>query len=345
LPELPLLPTTTVGSYALPSWVYAADDWIRRDLFGPVDLAEFYDDSVDMAIRDQESAGVDIITDGEMRRRLFVHTFLPRISGLQNMGPPRKTGEIGLDQEPMYETTGQVTVPNGLGVVEEFQYLKEHTARATKVTVPGPFALTTWFKPVAYYSDRTALAEAFVPAINYEIKQLAAAGATFIQIDEPATPGYGNDPHKPADIARLFNLCVEGVTGVKFAMHICFGTYKKMPYAKRSYAPYFPDILEARVDQFVLEFANRQMSEIEQWESWAPDRELGAGVIDIRNQYLESPEDVAERVRLCVRHVPPEKLYLNPDCGMRRVGGRRLAYAKLKAMADGAAIVRRELAR
>ncbi len=340
--QLPILPTTVVGSYSLPSWIYASDDWIQRDLFGPVDVKERDDDAVNMAILDQQRAGIDVITDGEMRRRLFVHSFLPRMTGLKNMGAPRKTGEVGLDLEPYYETTGRVSVPQGLGIVEEFEYLKQHADRPTKVTVPGPFALTTWFKPVEYYHDRTQLAAEFVPTINAEVRRLATAGAKFIQIDEPDTPGIGSDPHTPKDIARLFNACVEGVSGVKFAMHICFGTYKKVPYAKRSYARYFPDILEARVDQLVLEFANREMSEIDRWPQWVSDRELGAGVIDMRTHYLETPEDVAERIRRCLQYVPADKLYLNPDCGLRRAV-RWLAFRKLQNMVAGAKLIREEL--
>jgi len=339
---LPILPTTVVGSYALPSWLWAADDWITRDLFGPIDIEETYNDAVDRAILDQQIAGVDIITDGEMRRRGFVQTFAGRITGLRNAGAPRKTGEVGIDQDPVFETTGKVEVPHGLGIVEEFEYLRAHVDQPVKVTVPGPFALTTFYKPVEYYKDRTQLAEAFVPAINAEIRRLAEAGAKHIQLDEPATPGYGYDPHTPKDLARLFNRCVEGVKGVKFAMHICFGSYKKIPYAKKTYAPYFPELLEAGVDQFVFEFATREMHEIDQWMKWAPDRELCAGVVDIRTHYVETPEDVAEKIRKALEYVPAEKLSLCPDCGMRRVA-RYIAFGKLKSLAQGARIVRKEL--
>jgi 5-methyltetrahydropteroyltriglutamate--homocysteine methyltransferase len=251
---------------------------------------------------------------------------------------------MSIDMEPVLETRGKLEVPHGLGIVAEFEYLKAHTTKPTKVTVPGPFALTSFIRPVEYYRDRVDLARAFVPVINAEIRALAAAGATFIQVDEPATPGVGADPHKPRDIAALFNACVEGVTGVKLAMHICFGTYRKMSYAKRTYKPYFPDILDARVDQFVLEFANREMSEIDSWPKWGDGRELGAGVIDIRNHYQETPEDVAERIRSCLQHVPADKLYLNPDCGFRRVA-RWIAVKKLRAMVAGAELVRAELSR
>ena len=337
------MPTTVVGSYGLPAWLWAADDWMKRGLFGPVDTEETYHDAVDRAIQDQELAGVDIITDGEMQRRGFVQTFAGRITNLKDAGAPRRVGEVAIDMDPVFETTGKVDVPLGLGIVEEYQYLKAHTFSATKVTIPGPFALTTFYKPVNYYRDRTELAEAFVPPIQDEIRRLAAEGCTYIQLDEPATPGYGADPHKPADIAKLFNQCVEGISGVTFAMHICFGSYKKIPYAKPTYAPYFPELLEAKVDVFVFEFAMRQMSEIERMADWIEGRELCAGVVDIRNHYVEKPEDVAERVRIATKHVAPERLSFCPDCGMRRVA-RYVARRKLHALADGVEIVRKELA-
>jgi 5-methyltetrahydropteroyltriglutamate--homocysteine methyltransferase len=342
--SLPILPTTVVGSYALPSWLYAADDWISRDLFGPIDIQETLNDAVDRAILDQTLAGVDVISDGEMRRRGFVQSFVRRIRGLRNVGPMRKVGETGIDLEPIYETTGKVEVEHGLGIVEEFEYLRAHTDRPTKVAVPGPYALTAWYRPVEYYRDRTHLAEDFVPAINAEIRRLVAAGCTYIQVDEPAIPGVGRDVHTVKDLVRLFNQCVEGVpSSVKIAMHICFGTHRKIPYAKRTYAPFFPEILGARCQQFVFEYANREMSEIDRWREWVTDgRELCAGVVDVRTHYVETPEDVTERIRVILRHVPAENLWLSPDCGMRRVV-RYLASDKLKALVGGARIVRQEL--
>jgi 5-methyltetrahydropteroyltriglutamate--homocysteine methyltransferase len=315
---------------------------MQRGLYGPIDIAETFNDAVDRAIQDQEKAGIDIISDGEMRRRGFVQGFAHKITGLKNVGAPRKVGEAGIDQEPVYETTGPVTVGSGWGIVEEFEYLKKNTRRATKVAVPGAFAITAWYKPVEHYKDRTELAQAFVPALKDEIRRLAAAGAKFIQVDEPTIPGYGADHHTSKDIVRAFNECIAGVTGVKFALHVCFGTHKKIAYAKRSYRPYFPEMFEAKADQFVLEYANREMSEIELWKEWAADRDLVAGVIDVRNHYIETPEDVAERIRTCLKYVPAERLYLSPDCGMRRVIRYR-AFQKLKSLVEGARIVRREL--
>ena len=182
-----------------------------------------------------------------------------------------------------------------------------------------------------------------MPALNHEIRQLAAAGCKWIQLDEPATPGYAaNDPHTPADIARLFNACIEGVSGVHFSLHICFGTFRKLPYAKKTYARYFPDLLEAKADQFVLEYGTREMSEIDQWMKWAPDRELGAGIIDVRTHYCETPDDVAERVRTCLEHVPADKLFLTTDCGLRYVH-RTLARQKITNLVAGVRQVRDSL--
>jgi 5-methyltetrahydropteroyltriglutamate--homocysteine methyltransferase len=310
----------------------------------PQYLEEAQNDATLMAIRAQEEAGLDIVSDGEMRRASFVWAFASRMTGLRDAGPLRKMGPMSLDMRSVQETTGPVGVPDGMGAVEEFAYASSRTDRPVKVPLPGPFALTTFIRPVAHYRDRTELAEAFVPALNAEIRRLADAGCRWIQLDEPATPGYAaDDPHSPADIARLFNACVEGVTGVHLSLHVCFGSFRKLPYAKKTYEPYFPELLESRADQFVFEFATREMSEIERWSSWAHDRELGAGIIDVRTHYCETPDDVAEKVRRCLDHVPADKLYLTTDCGLRYVH-RTLARAKITNLVAGVRQVRDALA-
>jgi 5-methyltetrahydropteroyltriglutamate--homocysteine methyltransferase len=339
---LPLLATTVVGAHGRPSWLHTAKAEIARGAYGPTDAQEALDDAVDVAILDQTRAGIDIITDGEMRREGFLATFADRINNLRNVGPLRKIGEVGLDMEPILETTGRVQVPVGMGIIEEFQYLQAHTDLPIKVTCPGPYALTAYIRPVEGYKSRRELAEAFVPAINAELKQLVVAGATFIQVDEPAISGADRAPTPPADMIALYNEAVAGVQA-KLALHICFGTYRKMPYAPRTYRPYFPALLNARADQFVLEFANRMMAEVELWAEFAGTRELGAGVVDVRNWYVESPEEVAAMIRTVLRHVPASQVYLNPDCGLRRQA-RWIGFQKLRALAAGAAIVRRELA-
>ncbi|SRR5579884_468827 len=336
-----LLPTTVVGAYGRPSWLHTARAEIARGAYGPIDTREALDDAVEIAILDQTRAGIDVITDGEMRREGFTGSFARRIANLELVGPPRKVGEVGLDMEPLFETTGRVQVPHGLGIVEEFEYLRDHTSKPTKVTCPGPFALTAYFRPAQGYRDRYELAADFVPTINAELRRLVAAGATYIQIDEPAISVVDPAPIEPRQMVALFNRAVEGVQA-RLALHVCFGTYRKMAYAPRTYRPYFPALGEARADELVLEFANRLMAEIELWEEYDLPQDLGCGVVDVRNWYVESAEDVAALIRHALRHVRPERLVLNPDCGLRRQA-RWVGFKKLQALAAGAAVVRREL--
>jgi 5-methyltetrahydropteroyltriglutamate--homocysteine methyltransferase len=177
--------------------------------------------------------------------------------------------------------------------------------------------------------------------VNRELKQLVAAGATFIQVDEPSAAS--RTPHLPVEEAvKLFNKTVDGVNA-KIALHICFGNNQGRPAMKRTYKPLFPGILEVKADQFALEYANREMAELELWSQYSGDRELAAGVVDVKSMYLETPEDVAERVRTVLKHVKPEKLYLTCDCGFS-ASSRSLARAKLQALTRGAKIVREDLA-
>jgi 5-methyltetrahydropteroyltriglutamate--homocysteine methyltransferase len=159
-----LLPTTVVGSYALPAWLYAADDWIKRDLFGPTDIAETLNDAVDRAIL-ISSEPVSTSSPTAKCADAAVQSFANRITGLRNIGPPRKVGEVGLDLEPVSETTGRLAVEHGFGIVEEFRCLKAKADGPIKVTVPGPFAITSFLKPVEYYKDRPQLAHSPLAAV------------------------------------------------------------------------------------------------------------------------------------------------------------------------------------
>ena len=178
--QIPLLPTTVVGSYALPAWLHTADEKISSNAYGPTDIQETLDDAVMMAVRDQEEAGIDIISDGEMKRRGFVQSLFRRISNLKDLGPPRKVGESGLDMEPSFQVMGKVDLPAGLGIVEEFRFLKTKTMKLVKVTLPSPLALTPWIIPGAGYRNRLEISVDLISPIRAEIKALAAAGADFI---------------------------------------------------------------------------------------------------------------------------------------------------------------------
>jgi 5-methyltetrahydropteroyltriglutamate--homocysteine methyltransferase len=335
---LPILPTTVIGSHATPSWLWTAIDEIEKGNYGPTDIKETYDDAVNAAILDQERAGIDIISDGEMRRFYFVQSFYKRMTGIVQDPPLRKVGPYGYDSPQRYHTVEKVTVPNGLGIVGEFNYAKAHTIKPIKATCPGPLTITMHIRPREGYKDRLELASEFASVINAELKALVAAGADFIQIDEPS---FAVIPGEVNEWVELYNACVEGVDA-KLALHICFGNLSSRPRGKRTYRWMFPELLEARADQLVLEFANREMSESGLWGELGLEMELSAGVIDVKSFYVETPEDVAERIRLFLDQVPPDKLYISPDCGFFQLP-RWITYLKLQAMVAGTNIVRKEL--
>jgi len=337
----PILPTSVIGSYAWPAWLHTAVDAARRGEYGPDDLRETQDDAVDMAVRDQEDAGVDIITDGEMRRvGFFTAEFYGHMTGLRELPPRRKIGVVGHDQRESYEAVEAITAPEGLGLIQEFAYVRTRTARPIKMPCPGPFTLAGRIKPGAIYRDRLEVAYALAGIINRELRALVQAGATFIQLDEPSYAVHVQ-AGSPAEFVRLFNQTVDGVEA-RIGLHLCFGNYVGRPVAKRIYRPLFPHILDVRADELALEFANREMAEIDLWREFPGDKTLAAGLVDVKNYYIETPEDVAGRIRRTLEVVPPEKLTITPDCGFSQTA-RWAARAKLKAMVEGARIVRREL--
>ena len=338
---LPLIPTHVMGSHGFPGWFWGALDRIKAGDYGQTDVKETFDDATQLAIRDQERAGIDVICDGEMRRFFFVQTFYGKMQGLEHVDPLRKTGLYAYDSVPRYRAIGRVTVPTGLGVVDEFKYLKTQTDKPVKATVPGPVTLSIHIQirpGDAYNGDRMALTWDMVPAVNAELKALVTAGADWIQIDEPSAAIV---PGQIDEYVKMFNACVDGVTA-KIGLHVCFGNLLSRPRGKRSYRWMFPALQAARCNQFVFEYANREMAEIEDWKDYGVDREIACGVVDVKSFYLEPPEEVAERIALCAKYIPVDKLSVVPDCGFFPVP-RWLAFEKLKRLAAGAALARKQL--
>ncbi|HEX5414585.1 MAG TPA: cobalamin-independent methionine synthase II family protein, partial [Chloroflexota bacterium] len=335
-----LLPTTVIGSHAIPSWLWTAIEAIDAGKYGPTDVRETFDDAVNAAILDQERAGIDVITDGEMRRWYFVQSFYKRFTGLESVGVLRKVGVYGYDSVPRYRPVERLGVPDGLGIVEEFSYLKKNTKSRIKATCPGPLTLTIHIqlKDDKVYKNRLDLAWEMAGAINAELKALAAAGAELIQIDEPS---FAIIPGEAAEWVRLINAAFDGVDA-KLALHVCFGNLGSRPRGRRDYHPFFPALMDARCDQFIFEFANREMKEADIYREVGMDREFGAGVIDVKSFHVETAEDVAQRVRTMLKYVPADKLWLTPDCGFFQLP-RWLCALKLKALGDGVRIVRKEL--
>lgn len=337
---LPILPTSVIGSYAWPAWLHTALEAAQRGEYGPVDMHETQDDAVDLAVREQEEAGVDILTDGEMRRvGFFTAEFYGHLTGLREVPPQRKVGIVGHDQRESYEVVEAISAPRGLGLVGEFNYVRTRTARRIKMPIPGPYTLAGRLKPGAIYKDRVEVAYALADIINAELRALVAAGADFIQVDEPSYAVHASSPRTFVD---LFNRSVAGVNA-KIGIHLCFGNFVGRPVARRTYRPLFPYILDMHASQYALEFANREMAEIGLWREFPSDKELAAGLVDVKNYYCETPDDMAERIRTTLKVVDADKLSVVPDCGFSQTA-RWAAKRKLRAMVEGARIVRQELA-
>jgi 5-methyltetrahydropteroyltriglutamate--homocysteine methyltransferase len=336
-----LLPTTVVGSHGTPAWLWLAMDAAREGKLGPEDTREILDDAVDVALLDMERAGVDIVTDGEMRRVDFVVSFYDRMHGLEKIAYPRRLGHLGPDQIDAYVAREELDLPDdGFGAVAELEYARGRTTKPVKICLPAPVQLSYRVKPGGPYRDKLDLAWRFAELLNRELKRLDAAGATEIQIDEaaPLSP-----PGGAARTIEAFNAAVRGVEA-KIDLHICFGNFRGRPaITPRSYAEILPHLKDAACRQVHLEFANREMAEVELWGEYGGDKELSAGVIDVKARHVETPEVVADRIRRVLRHCPAEKLYVAPDCGFSQTA-RWVAVAKLKAMVAGRDIVRRELA-
>ena len=334
----PLLPTTVIGSYAYPGWLWTALEEMRQGKYGESDIAETLGDAVKMAIRDQEEAGIDIVNDGEMRRWYVFQSWYKRLSGLEPLEPLRKVGFYGHDSMPRYRSVGRLAASRGLGIVDEYRYLKAHTQRPIKVTCTGPVTMTMPIELGSIYKDRLELAAEVAHVINAELKALVVEGASFIQIDEPS---YALLPGSLNEWVDLFNEAVDGVKA-KIALHICFGSVGGRPGGKRSYRWMVPQILDAKADQFVLEFASRDLKELELCREFGARGEVGVGVIDVKSLYVETAEDVAERLRAALAFVDAEKIHVNPDCGFFHLP-RGIAFQKMRHMVAGTEIVRQEI--
>ena len=329
---LPILPTTMVGSYSMPGWLerLKTDYFARR--ISRHDLDEIHDAAVRSAIKDQEMAGLDIVTDGELRRDNMIDYFVERLPGIQIDRSSKKFYYDFYDSEVL----GKIPMA-AVGLVEDFRFLLANTERAAKICITGPHSLCKRVRNKHYPSEE-ALATDIARVMNMELKELVKAGAKYIQIDEPYYSGF------PEDInwgVKVLNILVEGVQA-KIAVHICYGNRYGKPSWEGSYRYLFPAILDAKVNSLSLEFARRGGEDLDLFREFKVPFELGAGVIDVKDNSVETPDIVAERIRKTMKVVPAEKLYVLPDCGLFHLP-RDIAFAKLRAMVEGARIVRKDL--
>lgn len=337
------LRTTVIGSYPFPGWLeFAAQN---LDKFGEADRAELIDDAVRVAVADQLDAGLDVITDGEQTRLDFNLSFYGFIEGIElESASPRRFGPPAHDQRGKHKVTSPLRAPRGLGTVEDFERLKRLAPQGPvlKASVPGPYTLSGRLVPGAGYKDRYALTEALLPLVRSELEALVRAGCREITVDEPSMSCYAHreDPRKFVDI---FNRTVEPIVGkCHLSTHLCFGNYKARAVGLRHYAPMFPAFLDFSVDEIHVEMASREFAEIELIAEITKKKDAAVGIIDVKSYYIETPEDVAQRVRLCLKHAPADRLSFAPDCGLSQTA-RWAAKQKLANMAAGIRKVRFEL--
>jgi 5-methyltetrahydropteroyltriglutamate--homocysteine methyltransferase len=338
--DLPLLPATVIGSWSFPGW-YArfCDDAARQpELFGADDREEAVRDAVRLALDDQLRAGADLVTDGEMQRVDFNLGFYDYLEGLKPLPPARRWGPPAHDQRSRYLCVAPLAAPRGLGVVAEYRRVRALTDAPLKVPVPGPFTLAGCIQGGEVYGNRREITEALLPVVNRELRALAAEGVAFLQLDEPS---FACRPDRPDEFLDLIARTVAGVDAF-VSLHMCFGNYRARAVGHRSYRPLFPHLARAPVQQLALEFASREMAEIELAREIEPPMGLAVGLVDVKNTWVEPPELVAERLRAVLQHIDAERVHVTPDCGFSQTA-RFVAVRKLAAMVEGVRQVRAEL--
>src|SRR5215470_1909113 len=330
-----LLPTSVVGSYSVPEWLERLKTEYYQRRISAQHLTEIYEVAIKAAIKDQERAGIDIVSDGELRRDNDIDYLLARIPGV-HIPQRAKT-----DYYDYYEAQVSTPLPeddkSSLGLAADFEFTRQLTDHPVKFSFTGPFSLSRRVTDTAY-ADPADLVRALARRLNAEAGLLAGAGATLLQIDEPFLAGY---PEQAELAVEAVNIVTDGIP-VTWALHVCYGNRHARPSWEGHYDFLFPAVLAARVDQLVLEFARKGLEDLRlirehDWRSF-----LGLGVIDVKSATVESPELVAARIRRALEHVPPGRLMVNPDCGLRHLAP-DVARRKLRAMVAGAAIVRGEL--
>ncbi len=330
-----VLPTSVVGSYSVPEWLERLKTDFHQQRISRTHLTEIHEVAIKAAIKDQERAGIDVVSDGELRRDNDIDYLLSRIPGVQL---PSLAKAYYYDYyDPVVQAPLPVDDAVSLGLAEEFAFTRAQTDRPIKFSLTGPFSLSRRVRNQAYDSDAD-LVRSLAHILNAEAARLVAAGATMIQIDEPFLAGY---PAQAALAMEAVNVVTKGVDA-GWGLHVCYGNRFARPSWEGHYDFLFPAVLDAHVDQLVLEFARKGFDDLNLIQRFGWDRSLGLGVIDVKSEDIEPTELVATRILRALEVVPPERLVVNPDCGLRHLPS-GVARAKLDAMVTGAAQVRRGL--
>jgi 5-methyltetrahydropteroyltriglutamate--homocysteine methyltransferase len=341
-----LFPTTLVGSYPQPEWlidraklagrfpprVRARELWRVSETY----LVEAQEDATIMAIEAQESAGLDIITDGEIRRESYSNRFATALDGVDLDNPGTALDRSG-HPNPVPRVVGPIRRRHPVEI-GDLEFLRRHTQRRVKVTVPGPFTMAQQAQIDFYGGSRQLAAMDYAAAVNAEIRDLFDAGADVVQIDEPYMQAR---PQEAREFGLLaLNRALEGITGTT-AVHICFG-YAAIIHSRPSGYSFLSELAECSCRQISIETAqsNLDCSVLKT----LPGKKIILGVIDLSNNKIESPEQVAARIRRALPYVNPADVIVAPDCGMKYLP-RDVAFGKLQAMVAGARIVRSEFER
>jgi 5-methyltetrahydropteroyltriglutamate--homocysteine methyltransferase len=297
-------------------------------------MSEIHEVAIKAAVKDQELAGIDIVSDGELRRDNDVDYFLARIPGVHI---PQRAKTDYFDYYDAEVTRPLPEVPEGLGLAEDFRFTRQVTQRPIKFSFTGPFSLSRRIRDDAY-PEPGGLVRALARRLNAEARKLAEAGADLLQIDEPFLAGY---PEQVELAVEAVNIVTEDVPAT-WALHVCYGNRYARPSWEGHYDFLFPAVKAARVDQVVLEFARKGLDDLRLIQQHGWDKWLGLGVIDVKNPEVEAAELVASRIRRALDYVPADRLMINPDCGLRHLAP-EVARQKLRAMVAGVALVRAEL--
>lgn len=359
-----ILPTTMVGSYPRPSWY--KQQLLGRDIrvaFKEVSHEETYDDAVATVVRDQEEAGLDIVTDGNMWYDDYVGVIgsfcwymYERIGGFEparephpsGVGQPASQGKAILDDWGGVINSGPVT-RGPIRLADLYGYAKRHARRPVKVSVGAGPANLAWHVYFKHYKNAKELSKALAPIFNAEMKDLVAAGATYLQFEDLGAwlPLFSGDKNDYTWIKDVVAQCCDGVNA-KIGWHFCFGNAwgndilsASFPEGYQTVLPNFFDT--PGIDQFVLDYANRNMAGIEFMKNLPKDKDLQVGCLDIRTSMIEKPNVVADRIRQVLKYVPADRVYPSTDCGMKPLA-RMVAKMKLQNLAEAAAIVRKEVA-
>jgi len=338
-----LLPTTVVGSYPQPSWLIDRDKlgskvprlrapeiWRIEDAW----LEQAQDDATLLAIRDMERAGIDIITDGEMRRESYSNRFATSLGGVDLRNPGTTVNRSGA-RAMVPRISGPIVRARPIEV-RDVQFLRANTDRMIKITLPGPFTMAQQAQD-DYYHDEEALALAYADAVNAEARDLKAAGADVIQLDEPWLQARADRAARYG--VKAINRALAGIPGPTI-VHLCFG-YAAAVHDKPSGYSFLPQLADTSAAQISIEAAQPRL-DLGVLKDLAP-KTVVLGVIDLGTEKVESAEEVARRIRAALEHVPAGRLVAAPDCGMKYLS-RAAAFGKLQALARGASLVRGELA-